>query len=91
MLKILGGPAGGLMADKYLRSPSRYMKWAFLALLPVMAVIMLVPGRAFHYLGMAATLSFALIVFTMRGVFWARWAKSASPSASPARPSASPA
>ena len=71
-LKILGGPAGGFMADKYFKSPSRYMKWAFLALLPIMALIMLVPkGGHFIYIGMAATLSFALIVFTMRGVFWA--------------------
>ncbi len=71
-LKVLGGPAGGFMADKRLKSSSRYLKWAFLALLPVMAVIMVIPkGSSFIYAGMAATLSFALIVFTMRGVFWA--------------------
>ncbi|NQD94525.1 MFS transporter [Pseudomonas sp. CrR25] len=71
-LKVLGGPAGGFLADKRLKSSSRYLKWAFLALLPVMAVIMLIPkGNGFIYAGMAATLSFALIVFTMRGVFWA--------------------
>lgn len=71
-LKVLGGPAGGYMADKRLKSSSRYLKWAFLALLPIMAVIMLIPkGNSFIYAGMAATLSFALIVFTMRGVFWA--------------------
>ena len=71
-LKILGGPAGGFMADKHFKSPSRYLKWAFLALLPIMAVILLIPkGESFIYIGMAATLSFALIVFTMRGVFWA--------------------
>lgn len=71
-LKVLGGPAGGYMADKRLKSSSRYLKWAFLALLPTMAVIVLIPkGNSFIYAGMAATLSFALIVFTMRGVFWA--------------------
>ncbi|WP_426209236.1 MFS transporter [Pseudomonas sp. TWR2-1-1] len=71
-LKILGGPAGGFMADKYFKSPSRYLKWAFLALIPAMAAVLLVPkGEHFIYIGMAATLSFALIVFTMRGVFWA--------------------
>lgn len=71
-LKVLGGPAGGYMADKRLKSSSRYLKWAFLALLPAMALIMLIPkGNSFIYAGMAATLSFALIVFTMRGVFWA--------------------
>ncbi|MCX2685466.1 MFS transporter [Pseudomonas sp. DCB_AW] len=71
-LKILGGPAGGFIADKQFKSTSRYLKWAFLALLPLMAVIMLIPKNpTFIYAGMAATLSFALIVFSMRGVFWA--------------------
>ncbi len=71
-LKILGGPAGGFIADKQFKSTSRYLKWAFLALLPLMAVIMLIPkSPGFIYAGMAATLSFALIVFSMRGVFWA--------------------
>ncbi|MNF36106.1 Inner membrane protein YihN [compost metagenome] len=71
-LKVLGGPAGGFMADKRFKSPSRYLKWSFLALLPLMAVIMLMPkGESFIYAGMAGTLCFAFIVFTMRGVFWA--------------------
>jgi sugar phosphate permease len=71
-LKIFGGPAGGFIADKQFKSTSRYLKWAFLALLPLMGVIMLVPkSPGFIYAGMAATLSFALIVFSMRGVFWA--------------------
>ena len=72
MLKILGGPAGGFLADKQFRSPSRYLKWAFLALLPMMAIILMVPkSPGYIYAGMAATLSFAFIVFSMRGVFWA--------------------
>ncbi|WP_028945091.1 MFS transporter [Pseudomonas vranovensis] len=72
MLKILGGPAGGFLADKQFKSPSRYLKWAFLALLPMMAMILLVPkSPGYIYAGMAATLSFAFIVFSMRGVFWA--------------------
>lgn len=71
-LKILGGPAGGFIADKQFKSTSRYLKWAFLALLPLMAVIVLIPkSPSYIYAGMAATLSFALIVFSMRGVFWA--------------------
>ena len=71
-LKVLGGPAGGFLADKQLGSSSRYLMWAFLALLPVMALINLIPqGEGFIYAGMAATLSFALIIFSMRGVFWA--------------------
>ncbi|MFC5696598.1 MFS transporter [Pseudomonas sp. GCM10022186] len=80
-LKVLGGPAGGFMADKGLKSSSRYLKWAFLALLPMMALILSIPtGADFIYAGMAATLSFALIVFTMRGVFWAPMSEVGIPS-----------
>lgn len=80
-LKVLGGPAGGYMSDKTFRSPSRYLKWAFLALLPVMGVIVALPtGPGFIYPAMAATLSFAFIVFTMRGVFWAPMSEVGIPS-----------
>ncbi|MNN21471.1 Inner membrane protein YihN [compost metagenome] len=80
-LKVLGGPAGGFMADKGLKSPSRYLKWAFLALLPLMLVILSIPhGESYIYAGMAATLSFALVVFTMRGVFWAPMSEVGIPS-----------
>ncbi|MGQ7817983.1 MFS transporter [Metapseudomonas furukawaii] len=80
-LKVLGGPAGGFIADKAVKSPSRYLKWAFLALLPLMGVILAIPhGESFIYAGMAATLSFALVVFTMRGVFWAPMSEVGIPS-----------
>ncbi|MDA8486517.1 MFS transporter [Pseudomonas resinovorans] len=80
-LKVLGGPAGGFIADKGLKSPSRYLKWAFLALLPLMALIFSIPhGESYIYAGMAATLSFALVVFTMRGVFWAPMSEVGIPS-----------
>lgn len=80
-LKVLGGPAGGFIADKGFKSTSRYLKWAFLALLPAMALILAIPtGKRFIIPGMAATLSFALIVFTMRGVFWAPMSEVGIPS-----------
>ncbi len=88
MLKILGGPAGGFLADKQFRSPSRYLKWAFLALLPMMAIILMVPkSPGYIYAGMAATLSFAFIVFSMRGVFWAPMGEVGSLRTLPDRPS----
>ncbi|MHA7271402.1 MFS transporter [Arthrobacter sp. HLT1-20] len=71
-LKIAGGPLGGYLADKKVGSPSRYLSFAFFALIPVMAVILLMPaGEAFRIPVMALCLLFSLIVFTMRGVFWA--------------------
>jgi sugar phosphate permease len=71
-LKIAGGPLGGYLADKQVRSPSKYLCLAFLALVPVMAAILLIPeGAGFRVVAMVACLLFSLIVFTMRGVFWA--------------------
>lgn len=80
-LKVLGGPAGGYLSDKAFKSSSRYLKWAFVALLPVMGVILALPtGPGFIFPAMAATLSFAFIVFTMRGVFWAPMSEVGIPS-----------
>jgi len=80
-LKVLGGPAGGYIADKVLKSSSRYLKWAFLALVPLMLIILNIPRQeSFIYAGMAATLTFALVVFTMRGVFWAPMSEVGIPS-----------
>lgn len=80
-LKVLGGPAGGYLADKKFESASRYLKWAFLALLPMMAVILAIPtGAGLVYAAMAGTLSFAFIVFSMRGVFWAPMSEVGIPS-----------
>ncbi|MFV0408671.1 MAG: MFS transporter [Paracoccus sp. (in: a-proteobacteria)] len=80
-LKVLGGPTGGFLADKKFHSSSRYIRMAFLALLPIMAIIlMLPPGQAYIFPAMAATLSFAFIVFSMRGVFWAPMSEIGIPS-----------
>ena len=80
-LKILGGPTGGFLADKKFHSASRYIRWAFLALLPVMGVILMLPtGPGYIFPAMAATLSFAFIVFSMRGVFWAPMSEIGIPS-----------
>ena len=80
-LKIFGGPAGGYLADKKFHSASRYIRWAFLALLPVMAVVLMLPkGPGYIFPAMAATLSFAFIVFSMRGVFWAPMSEIGIPS-----------
>ncbi|MGL4860365.1 MAG: MFS transporter, partial [Enterobacteriaceae bacterium] len=71
-LKIFGGPLGGYLADTRFKSASRYTRWAFIALIPVMLVILWLPASPDMMLvGMTMTLSFALIVFSMRGIFWA--------------------
>ena len=39
-LKILGGPIGGVLADKVFKGASRYIRLAFLCLIPVVAVLL---------------------------------------------------
>lgn len=71
-LKILGGPIGGVLADKVFKGASRYIRLAFLCLVPVVAVLLLLPSDPSSQVpAMIVTLLFSLIVFTMRGVFWA--------------------
>lgn len=71
-LKIAGGPLGGYLADKKVKSSSRYLSLAFFALIPLMAVIYFLPQTEdFRVPAMAMCLLFSLVVFTMRGVFWA--------------------
>ena len=71
-LKILGGPIGGVLSDKVFKSASRYIRLAFLCLIPVVAVLLLLPADPGSQVpAMIVTLLFSLIVFTMRGVFWA--------------------
>jgi sugar phosphate permease len=71
-LKILGGPIGGVLADKVFKGASRYIRLAFLCLIPVVAVLLLLPSDPSSQIpAMIVTLLFSLIVFTMRGVFWA--------------------
>ena len=71
-LKIIGGPIGGVLADKVVKGASRYIRLAFLCLIPVVAVLLLLPADPGSQIpAMIVTLLFSLIVFTMRGVFWA--------------------
>ncbi|WP_219816506.1 MFS transporter [Arthrobacter sp. Y81] len=71
-LKILGGPIGGVLADKVFKGASRYIRLAFLCLIPVVAVLLVLPADPGSQIpAMMVTLLFSLIVFTMRGVFWA--------------------
>ncbi|WP_416418253.1 MFS transporter [Paenarthrobacter aromaticivorans] len=71
-LKILGGPIGGVLVDKVFKGASRYIRLAFLCLIPVVAVLLLLPADPGSQIpAMIVTLLFSLIIFTMRGVFWA--------------------
>ena len=70
-LKILGGPIGGYLADRRFGSATRFIRIAFLVLVPAILLVLVLPqGSQLLGVGMVATLAFSLVVFSMRGVFW---------------------
>lgn len=69
---MIGGPIGGLIADKILKSPSKYLFYTFcISTLALVALILLPHESMPVYLGMVCTLGFGAIVFTQRAVFFA--------------------
>lgn len=71
-LKMIGGPVGGFLSDKAFKSPSKYIRVAFVAAAVVMTIFLFLPHQSMNvYAGMAFTLGFGAIIFTMRAVFFA--------------------
>ena len=71
-LKMIGGPVGGFLVDKKFKSASKYLRVALLIAAIAMGIFILLPhSKMGLYPGMAATLGFGAIVFTMRAVFFA--------------------
>ncbi len=71
-LKMVGGPIGGFIADKKCKSAAKYLRISFAVATVVMIAIIMMPHDSMNvYAGMAMTLSFGAIIFTMRSVFFA--------------------
>jgi sugar phosphate permease len=71
-LKMIGGPIGGFIADKKCKSAAKYLRISFAVATIVMIAIIMMPHDSMNvYGGMAMTLSFGAIIFTMRAVFFA--------------------
>lgn len=71
-LRMLGGPLGGYLADRFARSALRYALWAEAALLPLLLLLLWMTGRGAHIgFAMCVALMIGFLVFTLRGVFWA--------------------
>ncbi|WP_434471546.1 MFS transporter [Aeromonas veronii] len=71
-LKMVGGPVGGIIADKVLKSPSRYLCYSFMISTIMLGLLIVLPHEQMSvYLGMACTLGFGTVVFTQRAVFFA--------------------
>ncbi|MDO5715355.1 MAG: MFS transporter [Tissierellia bacterium] len=71
-LKMVGGPFGGLLADKVFKSSIKYIRFAGILSAIAMTAILFLPHETLNvYLGMCITLGFGAIIFTMRAVFFA--------------------
>ncbi len=71
-LKMVGGPIGGLISDKILKSPSKYLMYTFALIVAAVVALILLPHEHMPvYLGMASTLGFGAIVFSQRAIFFA--------------------
>lgn len=71
-LKMVGGPIGGLIADKVLQSPSKYLFYTFIISAIFLLVLIVLPHEQMPvYLGMMCTLVFGAVIFTQRAVFFA--------------------
>lgn len=69
-LKMIGGPIGGMISDKILKSPSKYLCYTFIISTAALVLLIMLPHESMPvYLGMACTLGFGAIVFTQRAVF----------------------
>lgn len=71
-LKMVGGPVGGFLVDKKVKSATKYLRGALLVAAIAMGGFILLPHESMNvYLGMTLTLGFGAIVFSMRAVFFA--------------------
>jgi predicted MFS family arabinose efflux permease len=70
-LKMVGGPIGGFLVDKKVKSAAKYLRGAFVVAAVAMAIFVMLPHESMNvYVGMTLTLSFGAIIFTMRAVFF---------------------
>ncbi|WP_042272729.1 MFS transporter [[Clostridium] dakarense] len=71
-LKMVGGPIGGYLADKKFHSPTKYIRFGFLICIALLVIMVIAPHNSLNvYTGMAMTLIFGAVLFSMRAVFFA--------------------
>ena len=71
-LKMVGGPLGGMLADKKFKSATRFLRVALVVAIFAMIGFILLPHETMNvYIGMICTLGFGAIIFSMRAVFFA--------------------
>lgn len=71
-LKMVGGPVGGMLVDKKFKSATKFLRVALILAIITMIGFMMLPHETMNiYVGMACTLGFGAIIFSMRAVFFA--------------------
>ncbi len=71
-LKMLGGPVGGYITDKVLRSATRYLQIAFAIVAVILVIFTILPHQSMGIiLGMAISLTISAFVYSMRAIFFA--------------------
>ena len=71
-LKMVGGPVGGILADKVFKSSTKFLRFTFLLAAVAMMGFMALPHESMNiYLGMTCTLLFGSIIFSQRAIFFA--------------------
>lgn len=73
-LKIIGSPTGGICSDKIFKSPTKYLRLAFILSAITIIAFILLPHEhmnKYFYVGMILTLSYGIIVFSMRAIYFA--------------------
>lgn len=72
IFQFLGGPLGGIIADKMLKSSSGFVRIGFLGIVfIVLGFMFLTPGVNMMNVAIVLMLIMALVVYSMRGVYWA--------------------
>lgn len=71
-LKMFGGPVGGLVTDKVMKSATRFLRVMFVLVMVSLVVFINLPHASMSvYAGMACSLAIGAMVFCMRAVFFA--------------------
>lgn len=71
-LKMVGGPLGGMLADKKFKSATKFLRVALVVAALAMVGFIFLPHETMNvYVGMVCTLGFGAIIFSMRAVFFA--------------------
>lgn len=73
VFQIVGGPAGGLLVDRWTKSSPAFLRWAFVvAAAGALGFVVLPRSPALVWVAILLMTVICIAVFTARGVYWAQ-------------------